>query len=388
MWHSVVVKGGRRLPERGRGARHQTRHTGTIVLALLIVSVALALYLAHHYRLGVPQTLITVLVGGGAPAGLYLAWATYRDSRHDTAGDESASLSAIADQLASLVGQQWEDEAKMRHLDEPSPLPVSWAPAPESLADEWDVLVTLATSGHGWPAPPPAGTWAASPEGLTGGGRDLLRVLERVPTGRLVVLGDPGAGKTMLMVGLILDVLADRTSGDPAPVLVSLASWNPEEQSLQSWIASQLIIDYPALAAPASPGDGESTRINALLAADLIFPILDGLDEIPEPIRTHAITKINDALRPGRRLVVACRAEQYREAIGMGANVRAAAVVQLQPLDAGAITTYLGAVGGPGTTKRWAPVFATLGTQSPVGQALSRPLMVGLYYSCGFTVSA
>ena len=182
----------------------------------------------------------------------------------------------------------------------------------------------------------------------------------------------------MLMVGLILDVLADRASGDPVPVLVSLASWNPEKQDLLIWMASQLIIDYPALSAPASPGEGESTWIDALLAAGLIFPILDGLDEIPEIIRAQAITKINGALRPGRRLVVACRTEQYREAIDIGANVHAAAVVKLFPLDPNSVSAYLSAVGGPGTARRWAPVLATLGTQSPVGQALTSPLMVGL----------
>jgi len=359
-------------------SRHLARRTGAIVVLLLVASVALALFLAHHYRLGVPQTLVTVLVGGGAPAGLYLAWATYRDSRSDAGGGENLSLTAVADQLARLVGKQWEDEAKVRHLDEPSPLPVSWIAAGSSMADAWDVLVTLATSGHGWPAPPPSGTWAVSPDGLAGSGRDLLNVLERVPTGRLVVLGEPGAGKTMLMVGLILDVLADRASGDPVPVLVSLASWNPEKQDLLNWMASQLIIDYPALSAPASPGEGESTWIDALLAAGLIFPILDGLDEIPEIIRAQAITKINGALRPGRRLVVACRTEQYREAIDIGANVHAAAVVKLCPLDPKSVSAYLSAVGGPGTVRRWAPVLATLGTQSPVGQALTSPLMVGL----------
>jgi hypothetical protein len=279
-------------------SRHLARRTGVIVVVLLIGSIALALYLAHHYHLGVPQTLVTVLVGGGAPAGLYLAWATYRDSRSDAGEGKNLSLTEVADQLARLVGKQWEDEAKVRHLDEPSPLPVSWIAADPSMADAWDVLVALATNGHGWPAPPPGGAWAASPDGLAGSGRDLLKVLEQVPTGRLVVLGQPGAGKTMLMVGLILDVLADRASGDPTPVLISLASWNPERQDLLSWMASQLIIDYPALSATASPDEGDRTRIEVLLAAGLIFPILDGLDEIPETIRARRSARLT--IRCGR----------------------------------------------------------------------------------------
>ena len=107
----------------------------------------------------------------------------------------------------------------MRRLNDPYPLPVSWAPADLSLTDSWDSLEKLAASGAGWPEPPPAGTWAAGPDGLAGRGGALVEVLGRVPTGRLVVLGEPGAGKTMLMVRLVLDLLARRAGGGLVPRL-------------------------------------------------------------------------------------------------------------------------------------------------------------------------
>ena len=62
-------------------------------------------------------------------------------------------------------------------------------------------------------------------------------MLARVPTGRLVVLGEPGSGKTMLMVRLVLDLLARRSSGGPVPFLASAASWDPSRQDLQDWLA-------------------------------------------------------------------------------------------------------------------------------------------------------
>ncbi|MGD0069081.1 MAG: hypothetical protein ABSB76_37335, partial [Streptosporangiaceae bacterium] len=108
----------------------------------------------------------------------------------------------------------------------------------------------LASSGAGWPAPPPAGTWALGPDDLAGQGRELADVLARVPTGRLVVLGEPGAGKTMLMVRLVLDLLARRPAGGPVPVLTSIASWDPAKEGLRDWLAAQLLIDHPALAGP------------------------------------------------------------------------------------------------------------------------------------------
>ena len=224
-------------------------------------------------------------------------------------------MAQVADQLAVAVGTQWNAEAAMRRLNDPYPLPVSWAAADASLTDAWDSLVKLATSGAGWPPPPPAGTWAAGPDDLAGEGGELAEVLARVPTGRLVVLGEPGAGKTMLMVRLVLDLLARRAGGGPVPFLASVASWNPADQDLRGWLGAQLVIDHPALAGPPPPAWTEPTQAEALLASGLILPILDGLDEIPEEVRGPAISRINDALRPGEQVVVTCRTQQYRDAV-------------------------------------------------------------------------
>jgi len=211
----------------------------------------------------------------------------------------------------------------------------------------------------------------------------LVEVLGRVPTGRLVVLGEPGAGKTMLMVRLVLDLLARRSVGGPVPILASIASWNPAEQDLRRWLIAQLMIDHPALAAPPPVGMDESTRAGALLASGLILPVLDGLDEIPDGVRALAISQVNDALYPGEPLVITCRNQQYREAIrpasGPGVTLRGAGAVELQPLDVTAVREYLyDDAAGPVAKARWKPVFSVLGTEAPVSQALTTPLMVGL----------
>ena len=350
-------------------------------LLLLPWVVALVLVRRHHHLDG-GTVGILVAVSLGLPT-LWLTWAAYRGPRRSEASVSGLSLAQVADQLAIAVGAQWEAEAAMRRLNDPYPLPVSWTAADASLTDSWDSLVKLATSGAGWPPPPPAGTWAAGPDDLAGEGGELADVLARVPTGRLVVLGEPGAGKTMLMVRLVLDLLARRASGGPVPILASVASWNPADQDLRDWLGAQLLIDHPALAAPPPAGRTESTQAAALLASGLILPVLDGLDEIPEEVRGPAISRINDALRPGEQVVVTCRTQQYRDAVrpqgGVEVTLRAAAAVQLRPLDADAVRGYLcDDAAGPVARARWDPVLAVLGTEAPAGQALSTPLMVGL----------
>ena len=314
---------------------------------------------------------------------LWVTWAAFRDSRRSGAADGGPGMARVADELAVAVGNQWSREAAVRRLNDPYPLPVSWAAADADLADAWDSLVEAGGQRRRM-APARAGqAWATGPDDLAGEGGELADVLARVPTGRLVVLGEPGAGKTMLMVRLVLDLLARRAAGGPVPVLASVASWNPAGQDLRDWLGARLVIDYPALAGPPPPGRTEPTRAAALLAAGLILPVLDGLDEIPEQVRGPAISRINDALRPGEQVVVTCRTQQYRDAVrppdGVEVTLRAAAAIQLRPLDADAVCRYLcDDAAGPAARARWDPVLAVLGTEAPAGQALSTPLMVGL----------
>lgn len=381
VWQSAMVGGAKRGGGRGPRkwpVRHPTRRDGLIAVATLLLPgvIATGLYLRHVDIAGVT---VWVAIALGLPV-IWLAWATYRESRQPSWTDD-LSLAEIADQLAIAVAAQWETEAAARRVNDPWPLSVSWQPADASLTVPWDSLVRLASTGVGWP-PPQSSGWASSPDDLAGDGTDLVSVLAKVPTGRLLVLGEPGAGKTMLMVRLVLDLLKNRNGGDPVPVLVPLATWNPGKQELHEWLASQLTVDHPGLIARA-PSDAKSTRIQALLNAGLILPILDGLDEIPRSVRGKAVTRIGDALKPGERLVLTCRTAEYGEILELApsrsAVVRTAAAVALLPLDEAMVSRYLlDDAGGRDAAARWAPVLATLGSDEPVAQVLRTPLMVGL----------
>jgi hypothetical protein len=349
-------------------------------LFLLPWAVVLVQVLRHrHLDSGAIGLVATLSLG---LPGLWLAVAGYLEAGR-SAHVGGFTMAHVADQLAIAVGTEWKKEADIRRLNDPYPLPVSWAAADASLTDSWDSLVRLASSGAGWPEVPPAGTWAAGPDELAGEGRELLEVLAKVPTGRLAVLGEPGAGKTMLMVRLVLDLLARRTAGDPVPILASVASWSPAYQDLRGWLGARLLFDYPFLASPPPGGRTEATQAAALLASGLIMPVLDGLDEIPEQVRGPAISRINSALQPAEWVVVTCRAKEYQDSVrpksGVEATFRGAAAVQLRPLDADTVGSYLCAdAPGPDTKILWEPVLKVLASEAPARQALTTPLMVGL----------
>lgn len=295
------------------------------------------------------------------------------------------ALARAADDLAFAVKRQWEKEVALRRLNDPYPLPVRWRPAASGLMEPWPSLVRLATTGVGraWSASP--SEWASGPEALFGAGGDLVKVLASVPTGRLVVLGDPGSGKSVLLVRLVLDLLARRRLGDPVPVLAPLASWDPAREDLDQWLEQRLGVDYPVLSELGRTG---TSRARELLDAGLIVLVLDGLDEIRDGVRGRAIAQINNALglHPDLAFVLASRSDPFTATVqprhGTEVRVTGAAGVELLPLDLETVALYLqDSAGGPTNAASWQEVFTTLAAENnrhPLAQLLTTPLMASL----------
>jgi len=296
--------------------------------------------------------------------------------------ERKADLSSITDQLAHLVRQQWGPEAMRRGLYDRL-IAVQWRPADESYFMAWPALAELATNGLGWP-PPTRTSWAADPTGLAGSGNELLRTLERVPTGRLVVLGQPGSGKTVLLIRLVMDLLAHRESGDPIPILLSLSSWNPVAQDFDAWIERSLITNYPELAHPLS-SNGHVSAARDIYSAGLVTLLLDGLDELPDTLRSHAIGRLNRAMRPGQQLVLTARPDEYRRTVSPPAGpevlLAGAAGVEVCPLSPSDVIDHLVThASGPVTRARWGEILKAVSAEPsmPIAQALTTPLMIFL----------
>ncbi|MFF8432491.1 NACHT domain-containing protein, partial [Streptomyces sp. NPDC016566] len=348
------------------------------LLYVVLVGAFLAWWHASGHKLDSLGTVVSVFT-----ALLVLPAAVVAVLRSGKAGPAPTHLGDVADQLAQAVRQQWEAEARLRRLNDPFPLPVAWEAADADLVESWAQLKELAED---WPGQSPGADceWAVSPGGLVGKGGELVEVFERVPTRRLVVLGEPGAGKTMLLIRLLLGLLEHRPPGGPVPVLFPLASWDPARQDLYTWMADELARDHPALRAlaPADPLQaGTGTQARALLAQRMVLPILDGLDELPENMRARALHAINQALPARQPLVLSSRTAEYRSALTTPAGVtvllNGAAGIRLLPLDPAKAAAYLERDAGGRDTKaaaRWRRVTASLGTTAPVSQALSTPL--------------
>ncbi len=221
----------------------------------------------------------------------------------------------LANLLAQAVDGQWRKEAAERRLLSPDPIPIRW-----SLSD---LAVTGAVAAAvGAPDTPPAFPPLPQQARVTeadlqaGGGRaELHRVYAGLASGRVVVIGAPGAGKSGTAILLLLDSLAhrDRLDNDaqrartPVPVLLTAHGWDPTTCSVSDWLRDQLTVTYPLF----QPRNRRAEAAALIAARDKVTLILDGLDEMAETLRPAALQALNDA---PFRVVVLTRSQEMVQA--------------------------------------------------------------------------
>lgn len=209
---------------------------------------------------------------------------------------------------------------------------------------------------------------------------------------RLVILGDAGAGKTVLALVLLTQILDQRVMQtdrhhQSVPVHFSLSTWD-SSLSLNAWLASQIATQF-----------GMSDKLaSALVAGYRILPILDGLDEMDPPCgapdrAVAVINQLNVYLHglTDAPVVVTCRTDRYQRLRDpVGAVVRRATEITIQPLTVEQIrdcldNEYEFSVGSP-HRKSWDPILTVL-DESPDPRpllALRTPwqLALAISYHC------
>ncbi|WP_411108871.1 helix-turn-helix domain-containing protein [Streptomyces sp. c-19] len=209
------------------------------------------------------------------------------------------SLADAAQELATEVRRRWRREEAQRRVHDPFPLPVRWEPLPTGLTDSAENIQRL---GPGE---------APCEVDLDGDLRSVADVYRRIPSGRMVILGRAGSGKSILTIRLTLDLLEAPTPDGRVPVIFSIGGWDPSTTALRDWLISRLLRDHPHLARRGTHG---ATLAVALVDADLILPILDGFDEIAEGLRREALDALNATSTP---LVLTSRRDEYADAVRM-----------------------------------------------------------------------
>lgn len=148
----------------------------------------------------------------------------------------------------------------------------------------------------------------------------------------LLILGDPGAGKTITLLEFGRDLLAraEKDVNYPIPVVFNLSSWGIKKQSIAEWLVYELKEKYQV---PLSLGQGYIQEEGLLL-------LLDGLDEVRSDSRADCVLALNQFNQEyGRTAKIVC--SRIKDYDSLSEKLRFQSAVFIQPLTDTQVNQYL-----------------------------------------------
>jgi hypothetical protein len=340
-----------------KGSNRQLTLYGLFIGALILVVAGLTWVIAlGSGAVGIAGLILTAL----ALVGSFWAWTRRKARRRPPTSEQ---LNQARRDLGDRVREQWLSEAAALRLYQPRPIPTRWRVTEPLISD-------LPTDV--------AGEGSSRLNGRVIEATELTEWFSNLNQHRLVIVGEPGTGKTTLAVLLLLEILRAIKSGRPLriPVMFSLGSYDPEH-GFGKWLAQRISDDYPGLR---DPNYGIDVSY-ALVRNRLILPILDGLDEVAAADRPAVITGLTQELADGEfEFILTCRTDAYMAALESSRVLRGTAVAEGTLLDHTVALAYLRACIPEGQRKLWEPVLAhvQMDSTSPLASALDTPLMLWL----------
>ena len=198
----------------------------------------------------------------------------------------------------------------------------------------------------------PSGTQATDLFDNLGAGRTLL------------ILGEPGAGKTTVLLKLA-ESLINRVENDlsqPIPVILNLSSWAKKRLSIEKWLVKELNETFQI---SKSLGD-------IWVAEEQLILCLDGLDEVAAKHRNACVHALNLFIQThGRTEIVICSRIKDYEALAEQLKLQMAICVQ--PLSPSQINHFIEQAG-----ESLAALGIVLSNSSELKSFASSPLILNI----------
>ena len=149
--------------------------------------------------------------------------------------------------------------------------------------------------------------------------KSIFRVFEQADE-RLLILGEPGYGKTTVLLKLARELLdrAQLDKNQPIPVVLNLSSWVRKRKPFNEWMVDEINSHYYI----------KKRLARAWVAGHKLLLLLDGLDEIDQKYREECIFFLNEFLNAHWHGIVVCSRTTEYEALNTGLKLNDAIVLQ------------------------------------------------------------
>lgn len=164
-------------------------------------------------------------------------------------------------------------------------------------------------------------------------------IFNQMGTGRtLLILGEPGAGKTIELLKLA-QRLIERTEQDltrSIPVVFNLSSWSSKRQSIVEWLVEELKDKYLI----------SKSLSKTWIEQEQLILLLDGLDEVHAKYRDDCVRALNQFLEnhSTTEIVVCSRIQDYNN---LSERLKLRSAIYIRPITSEYIDWYLEDVGAP-----------------------------------------
>jgi DNA polymerase III delta prime subunit len=179
----------------------------------------------------------------------------------------------------------------------------------------------------------------------------------------LLILGDPGFGKTTILLELAneLIIAAEQDGSQPIPVVLNLSSWSEKRQPMEQWIVQELKTKYYV-----------PQRISQIwIQNESLALLLDGLDEVRKQYQNDCVLAINQFLEEHMiSLAVCSRTAEYEI---LKSQLRLQGAVVLRPLNYLQIIDYLEKLG-----PKFLPLKSVVDNNVALQDLVKSPLMFNI----------
>jgi len=313
---------------------------------------------------------VAVLVAG------WVTWAWRRATAGPAAVmSDGEKLNRAADRLAVAVLTQWESAAAEQGLAGADSIQVTWGRPSQPMAGPLAAAVSTRQFN-----PLPGLCLVGEPQLMAGHISDLHAAYGGLGSGRLVIAGSPGAGKSGAAVLLTLAAVRYREQVPPTdkpkvpvPILVTAQDWDPRHQSVTDWLTRRLQETYPMFAGVAGAEIAE-----ALISAGKLTLILDGLDELAATLRSVALQALSQ--QTSFRVVVLSRTKEMASAASAGGILRGGAAIELRAISPVEAARYLERIQLDPLPDGWRDLieYIRCNPESALSKTLDNPLSLTL----------